>query len=404
MTNLQEYIIDILKSSFTGEKFEKRNVDIKALMEECYEQGIPGIVYYYLSKEDPEIKKNPDFEKWTKSIFFSNMAQMKHVKEMNTALNALQEAKIETVVLKGLYLRNLYPLPELRQMSDGDIIVKRDDFNRAGKVLSSLGYEGDDSSHPVHQGFSKKGCFEIELHKQLLNRKYINLTYEEYEGKIWDRLQPAVIGNVETEILGKEDFLIHLIFHILVHLRYLGIGIRQCYDLALFLRAEDENIDWELVNRELKEYNIDKFTKGIFAVIAEMFKVDMTARIDTNVVFSISDINLFINNMFETGVHGKKNLNEDFRKIYDCRFRDEESEASSIRVVSKFLFAREKSLRREPKEALVEIYKGVFGNWERRMFKELLPKYGKEGLKENIKFFLKRRERKLEIAKKFYCI
>ena len=65
---------------------------------------------------------------------------MRHVKNVTEILSKFSENNIKTVVLKGLVVRNFYPRPEFRTMSDADIVVQKKDLNAAIELINSLGY------------------------------------------------------------------------------------------------------------------------------------------------------------------------------------------------------------------------------------------------------------------------
>ncbi len=58
-----------------------------------------------------------------KTTFFSGVQQLNHIKEVSRILQRFQNEQIDILVLKGLVIRDLYPIPTLRTMSDADIVV-----------------------------------------------------------------------------------------------------------------------------------------------------------------------------------------------------------------------------------------------------------------------------------------
>ena len=60
---------------------------------------------------------------------------MKFIKFTCRIFCLFQEKNIDFIVLKGIYLRYLYPNPDLRTMSDIDILVHKEDLDKISEIL-----------------------------------------------------------------------------------------------------------------------------------------------------------------------------------------------------------------------------------------------------------------------------
>ena len=76
----------------------------------------------------------------------------------------------------------------------------------------------------------------------------------------------------------------------LIHIKYSGFGLRQFYDLALFLDKEKDNIDYNYIIEKSKYYNIDFFVVYMFNAINRVLKevvpkeiVDLYNKSDENI-------------------------------------------------------------------------------------------------------------------------
>jgi hypothetical protein len=86
-------------------------------------------------------------------------------------LKVFNKESIPVIVLKGLVARDFYPKPELRTMSDADVLVNKEDLNRVKKLLKNLGYIESETTE-VHIVFEHKEHYDIEVHWTLTDMSY----------------------------------------------------------------------------------------------------------------------------------------------------------------------------------------------------------------------------------------
>lgn len=75
-------------------------------------------------------------------------------------------------MLKGLVIRDLYPMLELRIMCDADILVHKEDLDRVRMLLISIWYMETESSD-VHLNFFRKST-HIEVHRVITKEYYFH--------------------------------------------------------------------------------------------------------------------------------------------------------------------------------------------------------------------------------------
>ena len=95
---------------------------------------------------------------------------------------AFDENGIDYMPLKGAVLKRIYPKPELRPMSDADILIRQTQYAQIRPVMAALGYtEVLESDHELV--WDKKGVLHLELHKRLIPS--YNKDYYAYYGDGW---------------------------------------------------------------------------------------------------------------------------------------------------------------------------------------------------------------------------
>ncbi len=181
-------------------------------------------------------------------------------------LDAFETAGVEHMPLKGILLKEIYPLPEWRVMGDADILVRVSDRERIAALLRKMGYtEGRESDHE-YLWCSPEGV-RVELHKSLVPT-YDGDLYA-YFGDGWGRARRAA-GYLYRRALSSEDAYIYLAAHMAKHYRDGGVGIKYALDLYLFRRTQ--RMDEAYLSRELATVGIAVFEAGVIRLCRAWFE------------------------------------------------------------------------------------------------------------------------------------
>ncbi|MBQ8999559.1 nucleotidyltransferase family protein [uncultured Clostridium sp.] len=310
MTNIEKELINILSNSIHGTKCENintNNLNLKKLFNEAKYHKVEGLIYNSIDKSLFSDTENLCIlEEEKKSALSTIIAQSKHIKIVSQVLNEFNKNDIPVIVLKGLFVRNLYPNPNLRTMCDADILVHPHDLNKIEVLLTSMGYKKIEESdeHGAHIVFYNYSTV-IEVHWRLTNTDFYkgDTSFEEH---LWDNVIEFSINNVKTLSLGLEDLALHLCIHMAVHLACHGFGIRQLCDLVLLVEKEGNNIDWNLFLEKAQSSGIEKFSLTIFKVCNLLFNMEIPKELNKAENLNEKYINLFIKDIFNNGVSGRK--------------------------------------------------------------------------------------------------
>ena len=175
--------------------------------------------------------------------------------EMERVDEALEEAKIPYMPLKGTVIRPYYPTPEMRTSSDIDILVHEADLEKAVCVFSDvLGYQvGLKSTHDISL-FSPSGV-HVELHFSLSED---DPKLDEVLLTAWD----SAVKDTDKQYryrMSNEMFFVYCISHMAKHFVGGGCGIRPFMDL--YIIKTKMAFDTEKANQLLKECNLTVFAK-----------------------------------------------------------------------------------------------------------------------------------------------
>lgn len=230
----EKAIISLIKSALYGEKTVlPEDFDWERAKSIINSQEIYGLICFGLYNSGIE-KPN-----WLELAFYSRYKIMTTLWYYGEEITEnFKKNGIEFLPLKGVVLKDLYPDPYMRHMSDIDILIRERDYAEKVKPLMlNLGYtEGSESDHEYHW---TKNKFMIELHKRIIPS--YNEDFYKVTGDGWDWVQNHGYAYIFT--------------HFAKHYRDRGIGIGHFIDLEILSsQATDDG---------LKELRLDKFHDNV---------------------------------------------------------------------------------------------------------------------------------------------
>lgn len=237
-----EYFIHLISCAINGrEPVAQESVDYSALLALAKKHQVYNIIF-------PIIKDNPDVPEKEKISFrnfhLSEVSRMININnEREQIYDSLDEAGIDYMPLKGLIIKHYYPKESMRQMSDNDILFdasRRDDvasiMKKAGYKTVATGENSDDYNKPPHCTF--------EFHRTLFYKQHdFCPTFD----NLWEN---ATKDSTRSNMyhMGINDVYIYSVSHMYKHFSSAGCGVRFLVDHYLFLKKENDNLDWDYIN------------------------------------------------------------------------------------------------------------------------------------------------------------
>jgi hypothetical protein len=173
---------------------------------------------------------------------------------MGEVLRILNRENIKTVLLKGLALElTVYGNKGLRQMTDVDVLVSRDNCMKARKLLMENGFE----SLPVKSLFLKpiiadfgkhlptliKNGFAVEIHHELFGAGKNVLTRILYETSI-----ELEVNGEKSFVPDAQIFFLYLVKHLYLHEMNNESQLRLYTDLVVLIdKYGDEILNYDLL-------------------------------------------------------------------------------------------------------------------------------------------------------------
>lgn len=219
--NTKKYFLYLLKCAVCEKTAESlpENIDLDALFSIAKREQTENIVFTAL----PPTNRSPEtIRKFSQCYEKAIVREAKQQLTLSMISEALSDAGIKHIPLKGTVIKNLYPSPDLRQSGDIDILT--DTYNGIDEIMSSLGLEKDVSSN-IHTSYTK-GKIHVEIHSSLTDNSA-------FCDKVWDYALPLKGTCFE---LTPEFLYVYLLLHLQKHLLCGGAGVKLILDLYLFNR------------------------------------------------------------------------------------------------------------------------------------------------------------------------
>lgn len=177
----------------------------------------------------------------------------RHQREVQDEIvGLLKQEGIETLVLKGTHLAELYPKPELRQFGDLDLYFydRHDEADRivADRLKVAI---SDDAHH--HTKYNYRGV-TIESHYTFTNTHYPP-SNRRYEALLKDLVD-------SRESLPTFEILF-LLRHMACHFAASRLTLRDLADWTLTCRAMKDKADWQVVEKTITDYGMTEFVAAL---------------------------------------------------------------------------------------------------------------------------------------------
>lgn len=255
MNELQIGIINLVKSALTDETVSMpENFDWDLALKLGKKHQILPMLH--VGVLNSELNVPAELMKKLEITTYANIVvSQKQLYAIDEICKVFSENGIDYMPLKGSVLKHIYPKPELRPMSDADILIRVEQHDKIRPLMTELGFtETIESDHEFV--WNKDSILQIELHKRLIPS--YNKDYYEYYGDGWRLARQA--DNFRYEMRHEDNF-IYIFTHYAKHYRDGGIGIRHITDIYVLSTAYPE-LDYNYIEEELKKLQLLEFYKN----------------------------------------------------------------------------------------------------------------------------------------------
>ena len=259
MTPEQQLLINAVKASVTGTTMSLQTApDWSAFLKLAYIHNLLPLACDGLQKT-PDIWQQVPADAqdaltgaYMQAIFRDT--QIEYAKQQ--LQTALTQAEIAHIFLKGAVLKYDYPEPALRTMSDMDLLVYAEDFDRIAEVAKSLGGKAV-SGDGNHRNYSFPGRVAVEFHPNLLH----------HASAIGTGINPGWQYAKDTDTVSKElteeGIYLNTICHLAHHFVNGGVGVRFVLDVWVSRHLRKNQPDRAFVEAELARFGLLDFAHNI---------------------------------------------------------------------------------------------------------------------------------------------
>ena len=250
-----EYMIALVRCALLGEKVPQlpESCDAAALGQLICRQQLSNLVFNVVAA-------TPQLKPLRMQLERDYMVQIPKITnqdfEIKKWLDAADAKGLDCIPLKGFLLRQLYPTPMMRSMTDLDVLVRNMDRQDVRLWMEGMGYTAEQThelSH--HDNYEKRPWMYMELHMHLMKPRPGR---DELEKKIWSRAT-LLPGYQHIYQMSMEDFYVFHLLHLHKHFMSRGVGLKSVIDIHVFLKAHGASLDREYLNRELDALGIREF-------------------------------------------------------------------------------------------------------------------------------------------------
>lgn len=236
----------------------QKDIDWTYLLRTARAHGMMPLLYWHLNATCPEAVPKTTLDQLRDHFHANARRNLFLTRELLGLLEMFEAYGISAVPFKGPVLTvALYGNLALRQFSDLDILIHKQDVTRAKTLLISQGYRADlhltgvqetayIHSHYDYDFHRQDGEFFLEIHWAVVPRYFSFALDSEH---LWQHLEPLSLGGKEVLTLSPEDLFLSLCVH----------GAKHCWerlgwicDIAELIRVF-QGINW---GRIMEQANI----------------------------------------------------------------------------------------------------------------------------------------------------
>ncbi len=229
-------------------------------------QTVEGIIYDVICQLPEDMLPPEDILiQWMKEVQMIEAKHQLHVRTLAWLTGRLEnETSLKPIILKGLPLASLYPIPSHRISGDIDIFYGSEaDCSRANSQVESWGF-------PVSHSIYGECAFiigEVPIeHHSLVSISHVPWrnkslkSWAEHESSLPTGTMAVDVAGMKTRVLSPLLDMVQLASHSLKHALNEGIGLRQMCDMALYVEKYHDKMEPQELRKTLKRFGLKRWT------------------------------------------------------------------------------------------------------------------------------------------------
>ncbi|RYX83086.1 hypothetical protein EON83_16170 [bacterium] len=193
-------------------------------------------------------------------------------KSLGEVARLLGQHNIDVLFIKGVpvAIRD-YPYPALRPMSDGDILIRAAQFNRAIEIFKEAGwmYASDDIPSEVHHAVPMKNTShqELDVHRFALGE----CPYSKGDETLWRSAVTVPFEGITIQVPNPTDLLF------LTCVNSVHSPLRWVLDAMILIRGNE--IDWPRLIKHARHRKLALVTRSALNYIVEKYAAPIPPQV-----------------------------------------------------------------------------------------------------------------------------
>lgn len=271
MNSTQTLLLRLLDCALHGKTMPPQSAvgaDWDALVQMAKSHHIESLLLdAALSLPEDEAPAGELREKWQALALNEMMSQGALAIQASMLTQALEAAGVKAVMLKGMALKALYPQPDLRTMSDLDLLVAPEQQQAALAAMETAGYALLEEEPGVHVLRGEQGL-RVELHERLFDKTETGFLARLDEGTVF-AVERAVREEVycgQAWVFPPQEHLAFLLLHMAKHLITTGFGLRQLADFSLYVQKRGGEIDFAALRAQMRSLGLEGMLDALLEI------------------------------------------------------------------------------------------------------------------------------------------
>jgi len=332
LTNTETTFLYLISCAVNGRKPDIEIIkaaDRQGVYTLCRQHFVTATGYYaMLSAWDGTLPEGELFAKWKQDRDLVVWKMLLFDMEYERVAAYLESSHIWHVRLKGAEIQKFYPVPEMRETSDVDILFDESRSEIVKQFFLDSGYILG-SEIPSHYEFLKKPVYNFEMHKLLFDH-LTNPTLYDYYRDIKAKLLLRD-GTACTYVFTPEDHYVFCMAHEYKHYTNSGIGVRSLMDCYM-MRNMPAEFDWEYAAKEMEKLGIRQFHDSMVQLAVDVFSDPDALRPEA----LSAEAQEMLDRLIRSGVFGNElNL---VRNRMEAIAKDKDLSGTSVKIV--YIFRR----------------------------------------------------------------
>lgn len=189
--------------------------------------------------------------------------------ERERIFSILDKEGIWYLPLKGVLLKEMYPVYGMRQMADNDILFDSNYRERVKEIFVSLGYKTESFFDGNHDVYHKDPVYNYEMHVSLFNevlpgfKKYYAEKEEKY---LWDDKESTYARHMNVN-----DAYVYIVAHAYKHFTFSGTGIRTLMDIYVYNEYCKDQMDRNYISEQCSILGIGDYEEKARTTASKLF-------------------------------------------------------------------------------------------------------------------------------------